>query len=318
MGDRATPSIGRFLALPFWNHHDRRLRLLWRLALTGVAYIIAQVLLALVVTQIGIPLLLWPGMLVVTVVIVALAARVIDRRSFTAYGMRLDGAWWADLGFGLILGAFLMALIFLVQLAAGWLTVVDVWYAPGDQAFLQAFAGPLLVFLSVGIYEELLVRGYILSNLGESLPPRPYPRVRIWLGLLGSSAFFGAAHLANPGATLMSTLGIGVAGIMLGLGYALTGRLGIPIGIHITWNLFQGNVFGFPVSGVVFTEASVFAVQQHGPELWTGGAFGPEAGLLSMLALLLGTALIWLWARRRYGGADVHAMLMDQPEGAQG
>ncbi len=309
--------VGRLFATPFWNHREGRLRLLWRLVLTGMLFIIALGGLGLFVAQVGITWIIWPGTLLITVVIVALAAVIFDRRPITAYGLDIDRAWWDDLGFGLALGALLMALIFVVQLAAGWITIVDIWHAPGDRAFLPSLAEPLLLFLSVGIYEELLMRGYLLSNLGESLPPTRYPRARIWLALVGSSVFFGAAHYANPEATLMSTIGIALAGVMLGLGYAITGRLGIPIGIHITWNLFQGNVFGFPVSGVVFREASLFAIQEHGPELWTGGAFGPEAGLLSMLSLLLGIALIWLWAHRRYGMASILTMLKDQPEKVQ-
>jgi uncharacterized protein len=309
-------SIGRLAATPFWNHRERRLRLLWRLALAGALWSIAFLALVALVAASGIGWLIWPGTLLITLVVLVLASLVLDRRPLTTYGLRIDRAWWADLGFGLALGAMLMALIFGVQLVAGWITIVDVWHAPDAQAFLPSLAEPLLVFLSVGIYEELLVRGYLLRNLGESLPPQRYARFRVWLALIASSALFGAAHFANPGATIVSTVGIALAGVMLGLGYAYTGRLGIPIGVHITWNLFQGNVFGFPVSGAVFSEASLFAIRQNGPEVWTGGAFGPEAGLLSMLSLLLGIALIWLWARRRYGTASILRMLTEQTETA--
>ncbi len=96
--------------------------------------------------------------------------------------------------------------------------------------------------------------------------------------------------------------------ILLGLGYMLTGELAIPIGIHITWNFFQGYVFGFPVSGGA-SGNSLIAIQQGGPDLWTGGVFGPEAGLVGILATTLGCGLILLWVKWRYGKVQLQSRL---------
>ena len=75
------------------------------------------------------------------------------------------------------------------------------------------------------------------------------PRGTILLACAVSSSFFGLAHAANPNASAISTVNVAVAGIMLGTGYILTGRLAVSVGLHSSWNLFQNNVFGFPVSG---------------------------------------------------------------------
>lgn len=234
---------------------------------------------------------------------VYLVGRFLDRRRFRDYGFRFDTEWWLDLGFGLGLGAFLMTGIFLVELAAGWLTVRELFFiARADLAFWPWFGWGLVAFVVVGIYEELLFRGYLITNLAEGLTwfDRIGPVRAVGLGALATSVFFGVAHAGNPNATLASSAGIVVAALMLAGGYVLTGELAIPIGIHITWNFFQGPVFGFPVSGLDNGVALV-ATDQSGPTLITGGSFGPEAGLIGLLAAGIGLGLVALWVRWRNG-----------------
>ena len=86
------------------------------------------------------------------------------------------------------------------------------------------------------------------------------------------------------------------AGLFLGLGFILTGELAIPIGLHMSWNFFQGSVFGFPVSGLKLGD-SLITIQQGGPDFITGGTFGPEAGLIGLAAIILGGLMIVLWLR---------------------
>jgi membrane protease YdiL (CAAX protease family) len=227
----------------------------------------------------------------------------------------MNAGWWLDFGFGLALGALLMAGIFLLELAAGWIRITGTLQtAAPDQSFLLAILIPLIAFLSVGIYEELLTRGYLLQNIAEGLNIGSIgPRGAIVIAWIISAAIFGLLHLGNPNATAISTFNIALAGIFLGLGYVLTGELAIPIGLHITWNFFQGNVFGFPVSGGIFSSTTFLAIEQSGPALWTGGAFGPEAGLLGVLAMLVGSALTVLWVRWRYQHTNLHLPLAHPP-----
>lgn len=303
----------------FWNAEERRLRFLWRFfifllvfmpLLAGTQSLIYFISPEMVdALQQGEGELLAVGwaasewlMLIALAVTLVIIGRWVDRRPFSDYGFRLGKGWWLDLAFGLGLGALLMTGIFLTELMLGWVAVTRFFQAPEGTAFGVALLAPLFLFLAVGVFEELLSRGYLLHNLAEGLNFKFWgPSIALFLAWALSSLSFGAAHASNPNATTVSTINLVLAGLFLGLGYVLTGELAIPIGLHIAWNFFQGNVFGFPVSGTPANAITFIAIEQRGPDLWTGGAFGPEAGFIGNIAIVIGAILILAWVRWRYG-----------------
>jgi membrane protease YdiL (CAAX protease family) len=254
--------------------------------------------------------------LVGAVLTVWLAGRFLDRRPFSDFGFHLDGGWWLDLLFGMVLGALLLSVIFLAELRLGWIEIVGAFETFGTNGpFAPSVLLPVAVFLCVGFSEETVFRGYQLKNAAEGLNyPTLGPRGAVLLAWVLSSVFFGVLHADNPGATTVSTLNIILAGLMLGFGYVLSGELAIPIGLHITWNLFQGAVYGFPVSGFGPFGATFLATKRTGPDLWTGGPFGPEAGLLAPAVMLLGIFLIALWTRLRTGKLSLDASIAETPD----
>ena len=321
----------------FLNEREGRLRAFWRLLFQVFLYFFVQAILAVMAVTVltlvsgGLPVLgggiglgSSPAALVLgglisllsALVSVWISGRFFDRRPFSGFGLRLDRDWWLDLGFGLLLGMVLMTGIFLVELAAGWIQITRTLSTPeASPPFLLAILAPLFLFLCVGFGEELVSRGYQLKNMAEGLnyPGLGGPRGAILLAWVLSSSVFGVAHVLNPGATLVSTINIAFAGLLLGVGYVLTGRLAISIGLHITWNFFQGNVFGFPVSGMDGIGASFIEISQGGPTLFTGGAFGPEAGLMDIAATVVGSLLIVLWVRLRAGSATLEPSIAEPP-----
>jgi len=331
-----------------WNSDQRRLRTLWRLIgqliILGVVVIVIESVVGFLalgmltaqegispdrlsdpgvveqfITENPVPMMLANiGLTLSLVISIWLAGRFLDRRPFADFGFHLDRDWWIDFGFGLALGAVLMIIIFLVELVAGWLTVTGTIVTRNpDAGFVPAILVPLVTFLAVGFHEELLSRGYQLRNMAEGLTWNVIgPQAAIVIAALLSSAVFGVLHARNPNASFRSTLNISLAGIFLAIGYLLTGELATPIGLHITWNFFQGNVFGFPVSGADFRSATFIGMDQGGPDLWTGGAFGPEAGLLGLGAMILGTLLTILWVHWRYGQANLDLSLAEAPRHA--
>lgn len=245
---------------------------------------------------------------------VYLAARYIDRRWFRDLGFRIDHRWWADLAFGFALGGALMTTIFLVQLALGWITITGYFAVGGVPQWTFPFWFLLSVFAYVAgsVIEELLHRGFLLTNFAEGFQVGPFgPRSAVVVGIALTSGFFALSHATALNATPISTISIGLAGIFLALGYVLTGELALPIGVHIAWNFFEGNLYGFPISGT--TTTSIVAIEQGGPDRLTGGAFGPEAGLLGVGAIVVGMAVTYGWARY-YRGNEGIAPTISTPE----
>jgi len=302
----------------FWNKHEHRLRAVWRVALYSALWVAIQVTAALVIQSplTGILITLFPALApiagallfyvanaLLVIGITWLMARQIDYRPLADLGLCLDRHWQEDFIFGLLLGAGLMTLIFFAELGLGWITITAYLHTTLPQTpFRIAIWQPIFLFIAVGINEELLSRGYQLRNLAEGITNALItPQRAVIIAWVLSSLIFGFLHIFNPNSTWVSTLALMLAGVFLGLGYVLTGRLGLSVGLHITWNFFQGSVYGFRVSGNDLSNTSFMAIQQAGPPHWTGGAFGPEAGLIGIVTILLGIVLIARWVQWRYG-----------------
>ncbi|MBZ0121738.1 MAG: CPBP family intramembrane metalloprotease [Sandaracinaceae bacterium] len=254
---------------------------------------------------------LWIVVSMLVITSVWACCRFLDRRSLVELGLRVTRGFWLDLAFGVVLGALLMGAIALAERA---LDVATYAVRPSsgadvpDQVYVVV---ALYAFVAVAVNEELVSRGYHLTNLAEGLSFRWVSRERAVLAAaILSSLVFGLAHATNPHASITSTGNIVLAGLMLATGYLVTGELAIPLGLHLGWNFFQ-NLFGMPVSGQDrFFFGALLVRVEHGPEWLTGGAFGPEAGMTGTLACVLGTLLVLGWVRirkRELRIADVRA-----------
>ncbi len=292
------PAFRSFLARIFRSPEEQRLRAGWRLLLHTLllTLILMGLLLALGIVGDLPGDLSSPASLIVQQVIegvavtasVWIARRYLDKRSFLSLGLTKERGAGRDLLAGILIAGVMMDFIFLLYLLFGWTQAIAyAWQEIPAADIGLALLLWAVIFLIVGWNEELWVRGYILQTLvdGTNVP---------WAVFL-SSVIFGLLHLGNPNLTPASLLGLLVAGVFLALPWVWTRRLWLSIGLHIGWNFFEGTVFGFPVSG----QDSFRLIRPliRGPELWTGGAFGPEAGLVLLPAILLGTLLVWAYTR---------------------
>ncbi len=222
---------------------------------------------------------------------IALARRLLDRRSFASLGLSFDRRALLDLAVGILLPGLLLGLVYAAEWAPGWLQFDDFASGAGNSGLLLGqTAAAFFLFVLVGWQEELLSRGYWLQNLAEGL--------NLTWGVLISSSLFALAHFQNPNVSWVAVLGLVCDGLFLAYGYLRTRRLWLPVGLHIGWNFFEAVVYGFPVSGM----GDIFHLIHQtvkGPELVTGGAFGPEAGLVQLPALALGVLCIFWYTSRR-------------------
>ncbi|MBV0924246.1 CPBP family intramembrane metalloprotease [Halomicroarcula limicola] len=235
---------------------------------------------------------------------------LLDRRTIADYGLLPDRQWWRDAGFGLVLGFGLPTLVLLVQVAVGFTAVTGVLVTSPSEQFpfggtdAAVRLGLLAAFFLVqATTEEILVRGYLLTNLAEGLAGTLGKWRSVVAATVATGALFGVLHWTNPNASLLSTLNITLYGVLLGACYVLTGRLGVACGFHVAWN-YTLSLWSFPVSGLV-TGAALLGTRSTGPALVTGGSFGPEGGLVALPLLVVGAAALGWWVRREYGSVEI-------------
>lgn len=210
--------------------------------------------------------------------------RVWERRKPVAELALRPAAW--ELAQGLLWGAGLFTLAF------GLLVVFGYYRVTGSNGWAGV---PIFLSLSIlsGVMEELIFRAVVYRLVQEWLGT--------WIALLISALLFGAVHLTNPNASLVAGLAIAIeAGLLLALAYQVTGRVWVPIGLHLAWNFTQGGIFGVAISGTTIPAQGLLSSVAQGPEWLTGGAFGVEASLFAVL-VCLGGAAFFLWQMVRGG-----------------
>jgi len=170
---------------------------------------------------------------------------------------------------GWVLGTAILVVAALAMAAVGVLR----W--EGGIHWNAALLGPLFVLgLVPGITEEVVARGVLLGVVERGLGT--------WVGVIVSSLLFGLGHAANPNATAWSSIAIGLeAGLLLGMAYVWTRSLWFVFGLHAAWNFTQGPLLGIPVSGLKID--GLLSAHASGPELLSGGPFGAEASVLTVV-----------------------------------
>jgi membrane protease YdiL (CAAX protease family) len=210
----------------------------------------------------------------------------LDKRKFSSMGLNFRKNWRRELWWGVAIGFLILTL------AVGAMQLVgyeDIHLADETaDYFTVGLALNIFLYIIVGFNEEILFRGYIFQSLIEG--------TNKVFAVAFFSLLFGAAHLGNPNVSVFGIANIVLAGVLLSLAYIQTKSLWLPIGIHIGWNFTQGYIWGLPVSGTAVFKPLMIS-QETGPDMITGGAFGPEGGAACTVVCILACLFVWKYFR---------------------
>src|SRR6185437_977779 len=211
-------------------------------------------------------------------------ARFIDRKPLTSFGLALNGVG-RRFGIGLLCG--FVSLSFLV----GLLALSHVFELDGlaihGLAVLNNAALWALVFLLVGMSEELITRGYLLFSLTQG--------IGFWPAAVLLSALFAAGHIGNPGENAIGVTAAGVIGLVLAWSLRWTGSLWWAIGFHAAWDWAESFFYGVPDSGGL-APGHLLVSAHSGPAWLSGGSAGPEGSVLVFVVIaILAFVLSWIF-----------------------
>ncbi len=205
----------------------------------------------------------------------------------------IQPGWSKALLAGLGIGAAAMLLVFLLELALGWLKVENLaltgltW-----DACLRAAWLALLVNATAAVGEEVLFRGFLLTGLKDAWDASG--------ALLISSLIFGGAHILAAGAQETNWAQfiplLALPGLLLGWAYLRSGNLWLASGLHFAWNFFQDDIFNLSARSTSDTLLG-FDTSLSGPKWFVGSSFGIEVGAAGILALLAAALGVWLFTR---------------------
>jgi membrane protease YdiL (CAAX protease family) len=215
-----------------------------------------------------------------------LLMHIYERASLTDIGLGWSQTSVRNLLIGLAggTGAACMVLALPVLFRAAEFRAV----AGGSHSLRTAlFVGVVLILGALG--EEMLFRGYAFQVLVEFAGP--YATV-LPFGLL-----FGFAHMDNLNSSALSVANTSAWGVLLGYAFLKSGDLWLPTGLHLGWN-WALPLFGVNLSGFTM-EVTGYSLRWRIPDVWSGGAYGPEGGLLTSITVVLLFFYLWYAPVRR-------------------
>jgi hypothetical protein len=302
----------------FFKDHRGRLRTVWRFLIYGVALLILFVVIGLglgvfvqvLLPAVGVEVPLEAGWLLTAIALpfhatavfglTWLLRRFLDRRDLDSMGISTpERGWSASPLVGLAIGAATALLPVAVLVAMGTLRFA------GDGTLLVPLV-VLPVLVVAAFEEELIFRGYLLSNMLDI--DRPV------VGVVLTSVIFVGMHTLNPNFwdSPVNALNIGLAGLLLAVSRLLSRNLWFPTALHFGWNAVQGPLFGLPVSGIKMPGLLPLATPGGAEGARTATAiakFGLESSPLATGVLVVAMVLLVLWLQQRRTAPDEPGMV---------
>jgi membrane protease YdiL (CAAX protease family) len=210
----------------------------------------------------------------------AITLRIYERGQLADIGLDTHSGWGRNCLIGFALGAGSGVLVAGVPLLTGMAKLVA---APDQPRNFASFLFVSIVLLFGAAGEEMLFRGYGFQLLLRRWGP--------FATILPVSVIFAWAHSGNPDVTPLALVNTFLWGVLFGICFLRSGDLWLPIGVHFGWNwtlpLFGVNVSGFTMS------VTGYMMEWSAGTLWSGGGYGLEGSLLTLLVLPLTAFALW-------------------------
>ncbi len=206
-----------------------------------------------------------------------------QKKGMAAYGFSSNKVGKALL-LGLIVGSSILLISFIILLAGGWAKMTCFDFQTG------LFFTWLLFFIIQPLAEEIIMRSFLQTQLHRHFGTHP--------GLFVTALVFTLLHSANDNITLLASIQIFTGGYLMGLLYLQTKNIWATFAMHASWNFLQSTVLGFAVSGM--ETYSILKTETMGPDWLTGGTFGLEGSLLTLILILLAIVYFWKATKNAY------------------
>ncbi|MTI66848.1 MAG: CPBP family intramembrane metalloprotease [Firmicutes bacterium] len=212
--------------------------------------------------------------------------KFIDKKPFKYIGVNSLKKNFNNFSFGLLGGAIF------ITLNIGLLLILNDASIKGsiqNPNFTFEIIKGILLFIIVALAEEILFRGYIITALQQMK--------KWWLSGLVSAIIFSLTHGAlNDNVSYIAVINLFLAGLLLSYMFIRTKNIWMCVGFHITWNYFQGYIFGIAVSGRKVGKA-LYTINISDNFL-AGGAFGLEGGVVNTVMFLLAFLYVYFFTKK--------------------
>jgi uncharacterized protein len=167
------------------------------------------------------------------------------------------------------------------------------WFAP--HAWVLAGLSTLALLIAM-LAVEVGFRGFLFRQLIAATGPTGAAIV--------ISILYATVNSLRPNVSGLSVVVTFVLGLVLSLAYLRTHALWLGWGLHFAWAAAMSVLFGLPLGGLA-NFSSVVSTDVSGPVWLTGGAYGPEGALLTMV-VLAGTMAVVYRSTRDYAWSYTH------------
>ena len=216
--------------------------------------------------------------------------KTVEKRKIATMGFvakRKAKAYWC----GVVIGFCSIALIVLAISICGSVEVDFNKQLPTD-----LLLGSLIISVSGWMVqsasEEIAIRGWLIPALGIRYNPLA--------AVLLTGGVFGIIHLFSSGATVLSFINLALSGFFFALYAIHAGNIWGVCGLHFGCNYALGSIFGLSISGEQSEGSSLLVSKTSDADLLTGGAFGPEGGLITTVFLVCAILFICILLHKKH------------------